>query len=31
MDTKGAGEFFANLTQYASEQGGMALEFKALA
>lgn len=31
MDTKGAGEFFANLTQYASEQGGIALEFKALA
>lgn len=31
LDTKGAGEFFANLTQYASEQSGMALEFKALA
>ena len=30
MDTKGAGEFFANLTQYASEQSAMSLEFKAL-
>ena len=30
QDTKGAGEFFANLTQYASEQSAMPLEFKAL-
>mgnify|MGYP001013530411 FL=1 len=30
MDTKGAGEFFANLTQYASAQSAMPLEFKAL-
>ena len=31
MDTKGAGEFFANLSQHASEQSALALEFKALA
>ena len=31
LDTKGAGEFFANLSQYASEQSGLKLEFKALA
>ena len=27
MDTKGSGEFFANLTRYASEQSGVALNF----
>jgi CyaY protein len=27
VDTKGRGEFFANLTRYACEQAGMALEF----
>jgi CyaY protein len=27
MDTKGNGEFFANLSRYASEQGGQALRF----
>jgi len=27
MDTKGNGEFFANLTRYASEQSGVALNF----
>ena len=27
VDTKGNGEFFANLAKYASEQGGQALEF----
>jgi CyaY protein len=27
MDTKGNGEFFANLTRYASEQAGMPLAF----
>jgi CyaY protein len=27
MDTKGNGEFFANLTRYASEQAGQALKF----
>jgi len=27
MDTKGAGEFFANLTRHASEQAGQALDF----
>ena len=27
MDTKGNGEFFANLTQYASEQAGRPLSF----
>ena len=27
QDTKGNGEFFANLAQYASEQAGRALEF----
>src|SRR6476661_378467 len=27
MDTKGAGEFFANLSRYASEQAGQALVF----
>lgn len=26
-DTKGGGEFFANLSRYASEQGGIALDF----
>ena len=31
LDTKGAGEFFANLSQYASEQSSLGLEFKALA
>ncbi len=30
FDTKGAGEFFANLSRYASEQSGMALTFTAL-
>lgn len=29
LDTKGAGEFFANLSRYASEQSGMALTFSA--
>jgi CyaY protein len=29
MDTKGQGEFFANLSHQASEQAGCALEFKA--
>ena len=29
MDTKGGGEFFANLTRYASEQGGEPLRFAA--
>ena len=27
MDTKGNGEFYANLTRYAGEQGGRALDF----
>src|SRR3954471_12642484 len=27
MDTKGNGEFFANLSRYASEQAGQALSF----
>lgn len=27
MDTKGNGEFFANLTRYASEQAGVPLDF----
>lgn len=27
MDTKGQGEFFANLSRYASEQAGQALSF----
>jgi CyaY protein len=27
MDTKGNGEFFANLAQYASQQAGQALSF----
>lgn len=27
MDTKGAGEFFANLARYASEQAGQPLSF----
>ena len=27
MDTKGQGEFFANLTRFASEQGGVSLVF----
>jgi CyaY protein len=27
MDTKGAGEFFAHLSRYASEQAGQALSF----
>ena len=27
MDTKGNGEFFANLTRYASEQAGASLDF----
>ena len=27
MDTKGAGEFFSNLSRYAGEQAGAALEF----
>lgn len=30
VDTKGAGEFFANLCSYATEQSGLKLEFKAL-
>ena len=29
QDTKGNGEFFANLTRYASEQAGQALQFAA--
>lgn len=29
MDTKGHGEFFANLTQHAGEQAGQALAFSA--
>lgn len=29
MDTKGHGEFFANLSQFASEQAGITLTFKA--
>jgi CyaY protein len=29
MDTKGHGEFFANLSQHASEQAGCALRFAA--
>ncbi len=29
MDTKGGGEFFANLTTFASQQAGMSLTFKA--
>jgi CyaY protein len=29
MDTKGAGEFFAHLSQCASEQAGQALVFTA--
>lgn len=29
LDTKGAGEFFANLSRYASEQSGLALTFSA--
>lgn len=29
MDTKGHGEFFANLSQHASEQAGCALTFSA--
>lgn len=28
MDTKGNGEFFVNLTRYASEQAGQALRFE---
>ncbi|MBI5275225.1 MAG: iron donor protein CyaY [Burkholderiales bacterium] len=28
MDTKGNGEFFANLTKYASEQAGRGLDFE---
>ena len=31
LDTKGAGEFFANLSQQATEQSGLTLAFKALA
>ena len=31
LDTKGAGEFFANLSQHATEQSGLTLAFKALA
>jgi CyaY protein len=27
MDTKGGGEFFANLSRYASEQAGVPLDF----
>lgn len=27
MDTKGAGEFFANLSRHASEQAGQSLDF----
>lgn len=29
VDTKGQGEFFANLSRYASEQAGSALDFSA--
>jgi CyaY protein len=29
MDTKGQGEFFASLSRYASEQAGVALDFRA--
>jgi len=29
MDTKGNGEFFANLTRYAGEQAGQRLQFSA--
>ncbi|WP_332775011.1 iron donor protein CyaY [Polaromonas sp.] len=29
MDTKGGGEFFANLSRYASEQAGQVLVFRA--
>ena len=29
-DTKGNGEFFANLSRYASEQAGLGLNFEAL-
>ena len=29
MDTKGGGEFFANLSQFASEQSGLSLQFAA--
>ena len=29
QDTKGQGEFFGNLSRYASEQAGMALTFQA--
>lgn len=29
MDTKGAGEFFAHLSRYASEQAGLPLAFSA--
>jgi CyaY protein len=28
MDTKGNGEFFANLSKYASEQAGSSLDFR---
>lgn len=28
MDTKGQGEFFASLSRYASEQAGVALDFR---
>ena len=28
MDTKGGGEFFANLSKFSSEQSGLALTFK---
>ncbi|WP_027014076.1 iron donor protein CyaY [Comamonas composti] len=30
LDTKGAGEFFANLSSYASQQSGLELTFSAL-
>lgn len=30
VDTKGNGEFFANLTQYAAEQAGRPLQFEIL-
>lgn len=29
LDTKGAGEFFANLSRYATEQSGLVLQFSA--
>jgi CyaY protein len=29
MDTKGGGEFFANLSKFASQQSGLTLTFKA--